>query len=245
MRADLIAELIAARSNGQAAATLTDLASGHVAIWSEKDGWRGDFIPTPAQQSQARRRCRQLKSGRLAEDPQFFLHISAPPARLFIIGAVHIAQTLAPLAQLCGFRVTLVDPRRAFATSERFPEVAISSLWPDEFFAKHPLTSASAVATLTHDPKIDDPALCCALKSPAFYIGALGSTGTHAKRCTRLRAAGISEDDLRRIQAPIGLALGSNRPEDIAAGCLAEIIAWRHQDPQARAALSLAPSVSS
>lgn len=148
-----------------------------------------------------------------------------PPLRMVIVGAVHIAQALVPLAARTGFDVTVVDPRRAFATEERFPGVTLSTAWPDEALAESPPDARTAVITLTHDPKLDDPALAAALRSQAFYIGALGSRRTHGKRLERLRGMGFDDDRLARIHGPVGLSIGAQVPAEIAVSILAEVIA--------------------
>ncbi|WP_067562302.1 XdhC family protein [Halofilum ochraceum] len=147
-----------------------------------------------------------------------------PPLRLYIIGAVHIAQSLAPLAAHTEFNVTVIDPRRTFATAERFPGVALDTAWPDEALATYTLDGRSAVVTLTHDPKLDDPALAAALNSEAFYIGALGSRRTHAGRRERLAEQGFGEDQIDRIHAPVGFSIGARGPAEIAISILAEAI---------------------
>jgi xanthine dehydrogenase accessory factor len=155
-------------------------------------------------------------------DERRFLRVYRPPVELIVVGAVHIAQALAPMARALGYKVTVVDPRRAFATPERFPGVELVHAWPDEVLTEGRITPSTAVLTLSHDPKIDDPALLAALMSPAFYIGALGSTRTHAQRRQRL------DGDMGRIRAPIGLDIGARLPAEIAISILAEIIAARH-----------------
>lgn len=157
----------------------------------------------------------------------WFLHVHSPPLRLAVVGAVHIAQALVPLAAALGFGVTVIDPRRAFATAERFPGVAVSQDWPDEAMAAFAPDARSAVVTLTHDPKLDDPALDAALRSQAFYVGALGSRKTHAARLSRLRALGHGEAALARIRGPVGLDIGAETAPEIALSILAEIVAVR------------------
>ena len=154
---------------------------------------------------------------------EWFLAICNPQLELVIVGAAHIAQPLARMAELCDYRVRIIDPRTAFATPDRFPKVAISHDWPDEALAKAPLGARSALVALTHDPKIDDPALCAALASPCFYVGALGSKKTHANRHARLAARGIEAAALTRIKGPIGLAIGAASPAEIAIAILAQI----------------------
>lgn len=153
-----------------------------------------------------------------------FLRVYAPPRRLIVVGAVHIAQFLIPMAELTGFSVILVDPRRAFAADHRFPGLAIRSEWPDEALADLSLDKRSAIVVLTHDPKLDDPALTAALASEAFYIGALGSRRTHAARCERLIESGAESASLERIRGPIGCDIGAVSPAEIAVSIMAEIV---------------------
>ena len=174
-------------------------------------------------------------------DGEWFLNVYNPPLRLIVVGAVHIAQALVPLAAQLGFAVTVVDPRRAFATGERFPNVTVSTDWPDEAMDALAPDLRTAVVTLTHDPKLDDPALERALRSPAFYIGALGSRRTHASRLARLRALGHDEAALARIRGPVGLPIEAVTAPEIALSIVAELIAVRRgaplvQPPAARAA---------
>ncbi|MEJ1975224.1 MAG: XdhC family protein [Acetobacteraceae bacterium] len=157
----------------------------------------------------------------------WFLHAYNPPARIVIVGAVHIAQALVPLAAQLAYGVIVADPRRAFATDERFPNVSVSTDWPDEAMDALRPDSRTAVVTLTHDPKLDDPALDRALKSDAFYIGALGSRRTHASRLERLRALGHGDDALARIRGPVGLDIGAVTAPEIALSILAQIVAVR------------------
>jgi xanthine dehydrogenase accessory factor len=158
---------------------------------------------------------------------KIFLNVYVPPARLIIVGAVHIAQSLAPMASLMDFDVTVIDPRRAFATDGRFPGVKVMQEWADEAFEKMGLDSSTAVVTLTHDPKLDDPALEYALKSDVFYVGALGSRRTHAKRQERLTEAGISAEQFARIHGPVGLNIGAKSPAEIAVSILGQIVEVR------------------
>lgn len=155
---------------------------------------------------------------------ELFLRVYSPPLRLVVIGAVHIAQALCPMAALAGFAVTVVDPRTAFASAERFPGVSLSTEWPDRALDALALDHRTAVVTLTHDPKLDEPGLVAALRSPAFYIGALGSTRTQAARLSRLRALGFDDHTLARIHGPVGLAIGARSTAEIAVSILAQII---------------------
>ena len=158
---------------------------------------------------------------------KIFLNVYVPPPRLIIVGAVHIAQTLAPMATMLDFDVTVVDPRGAWATSERFPGVKVIQDWADEAFQAMGLDVSTAVVTLTHDPKLDDPALEAALKSDVFYIGALGSRKTHAKRKERLAEVGITDEMFARVHGPIGLNIGAKSPAEIAVSILAQIVEVR------------------
>jgi len=159
---------------------------------------------------------------------EIFTHVFQPTPRLIVVGAVHIAQKLVPLARLADFAVTVVDPRAAFASTERFPDVGLSHDWPDAAVAALQPDSATAVVTLTHDPKLDDPALIVALRSSAFYIGALGSRKTHGRRLDRLKAEGFDGAALARLHAPVGLPIGAISPGEIAVSIMADIVAARH-----------------
>jgi len=165
----------------------------------------------------------------------WFLHAYTPPLRLIVVGAVHIAQALVPFASEVGFAVTVVDPRRSFASDERFPNVTVRTDWPDEAMEALAPDSRTAVVTLTHDPKLDDPALDRALRSEAFYIGALGSRRTHAARLGRLAALGHSETVLARIKGPVGLNLEAVTAPEIGLSIAAELVAARRGSPLAPA----------
>ena len=157
------------------------------------------------------------------EDAEFFVDVYNPPLKLVIVGAVHLAQALIPMAQAAGYDVAVIDPRGAFATAERFPGVVLYNEWPDEVMPKLGLDQRTALVALTHDPKIDDPALKAAVNSDCFYIGALGSKKTNASRFERLRAAGHDEVKLKRIHGPIGLAIGARGPAEIAVSIMGEM----------------------
>ncbi len=187
-----------------------------------------DLAAAPALLDAAARMLAAEKSGTVAvEGASWFLHTYSPPARIVIVGAVHIAQALVPLAVQLGYGVVVADPRRAFASDERFPGVEVSTDWPDEAMDALKPDSRTAIVTLTHDPKLDDPALDRALGSEAFYIGALGSRRTHAARLDRLRALGHEDAALARIRGPVGLAVGAVSAPEIALSILAEIVAVR------------------
>jgi xanthine dehydrogenase accessory factor len=162
---------------------------------------------------------------------RYFLNVYNPPLRMIVVGAVHIAQPLARMAALAGYEVVIVDPRRAFATAERFPGVTLIGDWPDDALTELAPDVRTAVVTLTHDPKIDDPALTMALKSPAFYVGALGSRKTHAARLKRLEMAGFDSRALARVNGPVGLAIGARSPAEIAVSILAQVTQALRQPP--------------
>lgn len=159
------------------------------------------------------------------EGSDWFIGVHNPPLRMVIVGAVHIAQALAPMATMAGYAVTIVDPRAAFASPERFPGTTLAEGWPDAALEAHGLDRRVAVVTLTHDPKLDDPAIISALRAEPFYIGALGSKRTHAKRVARLEAAGFAAEDIARIHAPVGLDIGAKSPGEIAVSVLAQVTA--------------------
>lgn len=159
---------------------------------------------------------------------RYFVQTLSPPYRLIIVGAVHIAQALIPMAQAVGFAVTLVDPRPAFASPERFPDVDIHADWPQDVFPTLELDARTAVVTLSHDPKIDEPALAAALNADTFYIGALGSRRNHAGRLERLRELGFDNATLQRIMGPVGLDLGGRAPAEIAVAIVAQVIQARY-----------------
>lgn len=162
-----------------------------------------------------------------AEGETWFLHAYNPPMRLVVVGAVHIAQALVPMAARLGYAVMVTDPRRAFASEERFPGVTVSTEWPDEALDAFRPDTRTAIVTLTHDPKLDDPALDRALRSGAFYVGALGSRKTHAARLDRLRALGHGDDALARIRGPVGLDIGAVTAGEIALSILSQLVAVR------------------
>src|SRR5690348_3065225 len=180
---------------------------------------------------------KHLRSGKSAivetEQGKVFLTVYVPPARLVITGAVHISQALAPIAKLLGYDVVIVDPRTAFATPERFPDVPVIAEWPDTALPPLNVDRYTAFVALTHDPKIDDPALLHALARDCFYIGALGSKKTHGRRVERLKAQGISGEALGRIHAPIGLPIGAVSPAEIAVAIMGEITARLRRGPEA------------
>src|SRR5579872_4239827 len=210
MKLDLLSTLNAERAARRAAIVVTDVASG-----KERLVKAADVAEDPLRAFLAER-LRSGKSG-MAETPQgrVFLTVHVPAPQLVITGAVHISQTLAPVGQLLGYDVTIVDPRTAFASIERFPDVKVIAEWPDVALPPLNVDRYTAFVALTHDPKIDDPALKHALARDCFYIGALGSRKTHGRRVERLKAAGVTDAALGRIAAPIGLDIGAVSPAEI------------------------------
>jgi xanthine dehydrogenase accessory factor len=164
-----------------------------------------------------------LAGDRAGFEGDWFLGTHNPPLRLAVVGAVHIAQALVPMARLAGYDVTVIDPRDAFASEARFPDTILTHEWPDAALAEVGLDTRTAVVTLTHDPKLDDPAVEAALRTPVFYLGCLGSSRTHAKRVERLRAKGFADAEIARIHAPIGADIGAKSPAEIAVSILAQI----------------------
>lgn len=164
---------------------------------------------------------------------KLFLHAFVPAPRLFVVGAVHIAQALVPMAAMAGYDVTVIDPRRAFASDSRFPNVTVLTDWPDEALETLKPDRSTAVVTLTHDPKLDDPALAAALRSDCFYIGALGSRRTHEKRLARLAELGFTAEQMARIHGPVGLNIGALSPAEIAISIVGQITQARRRKPEA------------
>lgn len=217
MRLDLLAALNAERAARRAAVVVTELATGAQRLATAATLATDPLGAEIAAALAARR------SGKAA-DGSVFLAVDVPPPRMLVIGAVHISQALAPMARLAGFDLTILDPRTAFATPERFPDVPVISEWPEEALPAYGLDPFTALVALTHDPKIDEPAIAAALRAECFYVGALGSRRTHAKRVERLAAAGLSQEALAHIHAPIGMDIGASSPAEIAVAVLAEVI---------------------
>jgi xanthine dehydrogenase accessory factor len=220
MRLDILHALNTERAARRAAIVVTDVATGDQRFVAAAD------VGADPLREVLEAHLRSGKSGmEEAAQGRVFLTVYVPPARLVVTGAVHISQALAPVAQLLGYDVTIVDPRTAFASPERFPDVKVIAEWPDVALPPLGVDRYTAFVALTHDPKIDDPALAHALSRDCFYIGALGSKKTHARRLDRLKAGGISEAALARIHAPIGLPIGAVSPPEIAVAIMAEITA--------------------
>jgi len=228
MRRQALDAVLRARAGKQSIAVVTRLADGAQAL-VRPDGIEGDLALEAAQLEQVRRQLTGGHTGMVEESAhQLFVRTYVPPPRLLIVGAVHVTQALAPMAVLAGFEVIVIDPRRAFGSEERFPGVTMTDEWPDDALRRIGIDAHTAVVTLTHDPKIDDPTLVAALRSDAFYVGALGSPRTHAKRVARLTEKGLGEA-LPRVHAPVGLNLGGRAPAEIAVSILAQIVQVRHR----------------
>jgi len=231
MKAALLSAVLQAQANKEPAALVTDLASGAQTLIA-RDGPEGDLPLGDALRHFAENALADDKSMPVEiGDRRYFIQVFNPPRRVIIVGAVHIGQFLAPMAALAGYAVTVVDPRGAFATEARFPGVALNHEWPDDALESLAVDRRTAVITLTHDPKLDDPALQTALRKTPFYIGALGSKRTHAKRVARLREAGFGDDDIARIHAPVGLDIGAVSPAEIAVSILGEMTQSLHRKP--------------
>jgi xanthine dehydrogenase accessory factor len=229
VKLETLAQLNAERAARRPAIIITDTANGEQRLVKAKD-----FAADPLR-SELSAQLRMGKSGMVeVAGKKLFLNVYAPTARLVIIGAVHISQALAPMAQSLGYDVTVVDPRTAFASPERFPDVPLIAEWPDVALPPLNIDHYTAFVALTHDPKIDDPALLHAFQRDCFYIGALGSRKTHAKRGERLKGQGAKDSDIARIHAPIGLAIGAVSPSEIAVSIVAEITAQLRLPPKAK-----------
>ena len=235
MKRDVLARIRRDLAEKRAAVLATRLSSGEETLLHPFDEEKG---ADPALRDAARRAALEDRSQVVeASGGEVFLQVFNPPVRVIVVGAVHVAQALAPMVRQAGFDVLVVDPRRAFATADRFPGVALSSEWPDEAMARVGVDRRTAVVTMTHDPKIDDPALAVALRSESFYVGALGSKKTQAARRERLRGMGIPDAALSRIHGPVGLSLGAVSPGEIAVSILAELVGClrRPAESEARA----------
>lgn len=219
MRTETLAKLNAARSMRKAAVIVTDLVTGEADVVAEDEVVENPFSEEIS---------KALRSGKAATvevgERQIFINPYLPPPKIVVIGAVHISQALAQMAPVAGYDLVVIDPRTAFATPERFAGVRLIAEWPHDVLPMEPLDSYTAVAAVTHDPKIDDFALSEALKAKCFYIGALGSRKTHAKRIERLKQLGHGDGEICRIAAPIGLDIGAASPAEIALATLAQIV---------------------
>ena len=219
MDPNLLKKLNAERRARRAAILVTDLGDGRDRLVREGDRVEGALGEAVAKAFRSGRSGTAEMDGRT-----FFLNVHVPPPRLVVIGAVHISQALYPMAAAAGFAVEIVDPRTAFATADRFAGAELHAEWPEDVLARTPLDAYTAVAAVTHDPKIDDFPLQAALQAGCFYVGALGSRKTHARRVERLQAAGLTAEQIGRIRAPIGIDIGASSPAEIAVAVLAEVI---------------------
>lgn len=215
----VLKKLNSARSERRAGMILTQLGDGRDRFVAEGEGVEGELGEAVRKAFQTGRSTKAEVNGE-----QFFLNVHVPPPRLVVIGAVHISQALAPIAEIAGYEMEVIDPRTAFATPDRFSNVALFADWPEDILEKRPLDPYTALAAVTHDPKIDDTPLVEALKAECFYVGALGSRKTHAKRVERFKNQGLSAALIEKINAPIGLDIGAASPQEIAVAVMAEVI---------------------
>ena len=220
MDAALLRSINAARRARQAIVLVSDLSGGRDNLYVEGEAETG-----PLGEAVTKALLTGKASSLTVDGRDYLINPHVPAPRMVIIGAVHISQALAPMAAMAGFAVTIVDPRTAFATGERFTGADLRSQWPEDVLRDEPLDRHTALVAVTHDPKIDDFPLIAALKAGSLYVGALGSRKTHGRRVERLLAAGVSATDINRIAAPIGLAIGAASPAEIAVAILAQAIA--------------------
>ncbi|HYM32395.1 MAG TPA: XdhC family protein [Candidatus Cybelea sp.] len=223
MQPDILRQLLADRAAKISVALVTNLKSGAQSLLYlyGKKGTK-DLPNNVAEAARAALIADKPTTIETAEGP-VFINVFNPPLRLVAVGAVHITQALGPMAVLAGYEVVVIDPRRSFATEDRFPGMSLSHAWPDEAMAELKPDLRTAIVTLTHDPKLDDPALAAGLKSDAFYLGALGSKKTQAARLERLRRMGFGENELARIHGPVGLTIGAKSPAEIAVAIMAQV----------------------
>ncbi len=236
MKTEILNRLLQDRKAKRQVALLTHLESGAQSL-VYLDGEHGDLTVDSALRALAMDAIQDDRSGtHETSNGDVFIQVFNPPLRTIIVGGVHIAQPLARMAAVAGYDVTIVDPRGSFASEDRFPGVHLVNDWPDDALTELDIDRRTAVITLTHDPKIDDPALHVALRSDAFYIGALGSRKTNAARHERLSADGYTQDEMDRIHGPVGLSLGAVSPAEIAVSILAQLTQVLHQKEKEKAA---------
>ncbi len=223
MKRLILEKLNLKRASGTPVALVTELSKGRQTLVDESDNAYGANLPSNI--TIIVKNCLLADSNSIIEHDEnaYFVRSYNPPIELYIVGAVHITQSLAYIARMAGYNVNIVDPRQGFANPDRFPDLKISNDWPDDYFKEIHLTNRAAIITLSHDPKIDDPALEYALESPVFYIGSLGSKRTHSKRLSRLKSLGFLDTQLSRIHSPIGLDIAAKSPAEIAISIMAEI----------------------
>ncbi|MEQ1755090.1 MAG: XdhC family protein [Micropepsaceae bacterium] len=219
MDRDTLVRITQARAKGESIVVATRLDTAETRLVSAQNAGTDELIQA-AREASARDQSGSIK----IDGHTWFLNVFNSPPCIYIVGAVHIAQPLSQMAAIAGFNVVVIDPRTAFATSERFPNLHLVTAWPDEALADLPIDRRTAIVTLTHDPKLDDPALIAALHSECFYIGALGSRKTHAARKERMKAAGFSDEAFNRINGPVGLSIGAVSPAEIAVSIMAQIV---------------------
>jgi len=219
VKRETLTSLTIAVASGNSVVLATRLDTGEQRLINTNNATAGEIDQSARAAAQ-----RDQSSTVIIDGVAWFFNVFNSPPTLYIVGAVHIAQPLSQIAALSGFTVTVIDPRTAFATNERFPNLHLITAWPDEALAELPLDRRTAVVTLTHDPKLDDPALVAALRSNAFYVGALGSKKTHAARLARLKAAGFDDAAVARIHGPVGLDIGAISPAEIAVSIMAQIV---------------------
>lgn len=245
MQSDTLGQIQSDRDGKTPVVRALDLESGEEWLIRPFDGTSGDPLRAEAQKAALADKSQVVET----DGKRIFLQVFNPPLRMIVVGAVHISQALVPMAQIAGYDVTVVDPRRAFGSDLRFPGITLSNDWPDVAVEALKPDRRTAIVTLTHDPKIDDPALHAALASPAFYIGSLGSRKTHAARLDRLTNAGFDEAAQDRIDGPIGLTIGAKSPAEIAVSILAKVTQALRQGPSedvaAASSVSEVPAVSS
>ncbi len=223
MKGRYLDAVIAAGHQSRSVALATDLASGRQLLL-DHDRFDGELELEDLQRSAMRDALRADRNITLeTAGGGVFVQVFSPPRRCFVVGAVHIAQPLTRMLTMTDYQAIVIDPRQSFATETRFPGVELTTEWPDEALERLKPDHRSAIVTLTHDPKLDDPALAVALRSDCFYIGALGSRRTHARRCERLAALGFGESDFARIHGPVGLAIGAVSQAEVAVSILAEM----------------------
>ena len=223
MKARILDHVVAAARDHRSVALATDLTAGRQVLF-DGDQVEGDLALDSATLDKVRETWRSGRNRTIeTEAGPVFVEVLTPPHRCFIVGAVHIAQPLAKMLVMTDYAVAVIDPRESFATEARFPGIEMTSKWPDEALERLKPDRGSAVVALTHDPKLDDPALAAALRSDCFYIGALGSRRNHAGRCARLKELGFSDADLARIYGPIGLAIGAISPAEVAISIVAQM----------------------
>ncbi|OJU50518.1 MAG: XdhC/CoxF family protein [Mesorhizobium sp. 61-13] len=232
MDTKILEKLNAERRARRAAIVVTDMGDGGARLIRQGDAVEGELGEAVA------KALRTGKSGLVEIDGRtLFLNAHLPNPRLVVIGAVHISQALGPMAKIAGYPVEIIDPRTAFATPDRFPEIVLHAEWPEDVLKRQPLDAYTALAAVTHDPKVDDMPLKAALDAGCFYVGALGSRKTHAKRVERLLAMGVTAEQIESIHSPIGIDIGAASPAEIAVAVLAEVVrAYRSRGLEAKGA---------